>query len=877
MTSLSYHIDKNISEQDRCLALHIKFGLEKAPAISSLPALATTKEHKEAIAFLLDQERGYRKQAKIATNNVASLIHVAYPHTQHALKLIAATGSLWLEGKAILCDLFSPTTFYYYLDDTVSGHIKTKYDTFPLAKCEFLCAGPPHFYIKDNVLKFISTNIAWSDLKKVWSGTASPAMLEGEDDVEIVRAPKNEEPAKIQPQEPTPVLVLKDRTGAFGDLWMDYGDQRICYHDPMSQGVRRLKTIEDSWERDLLETAFIKKMVGSTHYFCSLDQVAKSLLFLLELGWKVLDWQGRQILHLDRADLTLHADCDSLILKGKIKFSDYEADVGDVVGAFNRRDRFIQLSSTTVGLVPDSLQKIGIEDAAAEGHVEKEAIRLPRSKIGIFDRVPSVSADRALCQLQERMQNFSGIEPAPPGPLFRGSLRPYQQAGLDWLNFLYDYGFHGILADDMGLGKTVQVLALLSRIKTDKPVLIVMPTSLIFNWEREIECFLPGSIVRAHRGGERIKSTETLQTSQIILTTYATLRIDAPLFEAVQFECVILDESQAIKNAHTQAAQAVFKLRARFRLSITGTPLENRLHEIWSQFRFLIPALFEDAKTFEAELHTAEVDPRYLKRIQKKIRPFILRRKKEDVAPDLPGKIEQTVWIEMSSSQRRLYEQFVSGVKSNLVKKMELEGASKHRMEILETLLRLRQLCCHPLLAASCFEEEAPMESAKMTVLLDDLETVRLEGKKALVYSQFTGMLSLLSKELKRREQPFAYLDGSTVDREKVVRQFQQDPSIPFFLISLKAGGVGLNLTAADYVFLYDPWWNEAAENQAIDRAHRIGRRDTVIAKRYIVLESIEEKMMKLKSHKRLLSESLFEGNDIPSSLSTEDFTYLLS
>jgi SNF2 family DNA or RNA helicase len=324
-----------------------------------------------------------------------------------------------------------------------------------------------------------------------------------------------------------------------------------------------------------------------------------------------------------------------------------------------------------------------------------------------------------------------------------------------------------------------------------------------------------------------------------------------------------------IKNARTQTFQAVCQLSSQFRLSLTGTPLENHLNELWSHFHFLMPELLGDMQDFESELTAASSDYRYLHRIKKKIRPFILRRKKEEVAKDLPERVEQTVWIEMSPPQRQLYNDFLGGVRSGLLKKIELEGASKHRMEILEAILRLRQICCHPLLVLKEEPDPSALVSSKLEMLLQDMETLIEEGKKILIYSQFTSMLKLIAKEIN---------NGSTTDREKIVEKFQSDPQIPLFLISLKAGGIGLNLTQADYVIIYDPWWNEAAENQAIDRAHRIGRKDTVFAKRYVTLETIEEKIMSLKSHKRtLIGEVMEDSWDMDNfSITSQDLMNLL-
>jgi SNF2 family DNA or RNA helicase len=360
------------------------------------------------------------------------------------------------------------------------------------------------------------------------------------------------------------------------------------------------------------------------------------------------------------------------------------------------------------------------------------------------------------------------------------------------------------------------------------------------------------------------------------LTSYATLRIDFELFESHTYQCIILDEAQTIKNPNTKTAKAIYKLKGGFRLSLTGTPIENHIIEIWAHFHFLIPDLFGLEKKFTAEIEAGSADFRYMQRIRKKMRPFVLRRKKEEVAKDLPERIEQVVWIEMPAEQRKVYENFLAGFRSNLLKKVELDGLGKHRIEVLEAILRLRQICCHPLLALGQSEDMQSIPSAKLEALMQDIETAVEEGRKVLVYSQFTTMLQLILNEVNQRKWSFVYLDGQTKDREKVVTQFQEDPSTFIFLISLKAGGIGLNLTAADYVFLYDPWWNEAVENQAIDRAHRIGRKETVIAKRYVMVETIEEKMMTLKASKRALLTDLMSDSLGEAKLSVDDLRYLL-
>ena len=407
--------------------------------------------------------------------------------------------------------------------------------------------------------------------------------------------------------------------------------------------------------------------------------------------------------------------------------------------------------------------------------------------------------------------------------------------GVEFLQRLYQQGFSALLADEMGLGKTVQVLAFLASVPRTRPTLIVVPTSLLFNRESEIKRLLPTLNVTRYHG-----QTRTLQ-GDIILTTYGTIREDVHLLSKTSFEVIVLDEAHLMKNAETLTAKSLFALDGQFKLSLSGTPVENHLQELFSHFRFLIPGLLK------------ETDPQ--KRIQKKIAPFFLRRKKKDVAVDLPSLTEQTVFIDMPEEQRNLYDKFLQQHRSIVLEKITDSGIKKGKIEIFEILLRLRQLALHPAL----FPGEQSTASGKMDLLLEDIDSI-VEGKeKALVYSQFTSFLALIRKELDRRQIPYAYLDGSTVDRQGEVEKFQKDPTVPLFLMSLKAGGVGLNLTEADYVLLLDPWWNQSAEDQAIGRSHRIGRTKPVIAKRYISRETIEEKMLKIKKHKKELAEGLFD------------------
>ena len=779
-----------------------------------------------------------------------------------------STGALSFQGKEIVVDLYGPVKLVYRVEsqEKVVAWLQSKDQGFDLRECEFLSAGPPHWFIKGRSLKLIQPDTQFSLLKKAMGEELRLADLEDEE-VPVEYLGNAREAIKIQ-NEPQPMLKLTDRTGAFANLWLDYGQDSIDFHNPAVSvgGQKRQREVEKGWQKDLLETDFILKQAGTSHYYCPMDKVASSLTFLLELGWKIFDLQGRRIVRQSDVDFQFHEEKGEVRIRGKVRYADHVMNLQEVVGSFNRRERFIQLSSNEVGLISDETAKPFAEECEAV----EDGFRAPLSRALSFGDLLERHGEPSLKELVGKLGDFQGLTQAVPGENFGATLRPYQQTGVNWLSFLYENGFHGLLADEMGLGKTVQVIGFLSRLKLSDPVLIVMPTTLLFNWKREFEQFLPEAKVAIYHGKER-----QMASAQVILTSYATLRLDLDIFRKQKFHAVILDEAQVIKNAHTQVSTAVCQLQAQFRLCLSGTPIENNGMELWSYFRFLMPDLLGDEEAFRGDNAAADFDARYLQKIKRKIRPFLLRRLKGEVAKDLPEKIEQIVYVEMTPEQRALYEQFLQG--SKVLQKVKSDGAAKHRMEIFETILRLRQICCTPLLCSSLFPEETLFSSAKMEIVLQDLETLVAEGHKVLVYSQFTSLLQLFVKEAKARSWLYAYLDGSTKNREEEVVKFQQQENLSLFFISLKAGGVGLNLTAADYVYILDPWWNEAVENQAINRAHRIGRKDSVIAKRFITLESVEEKMLKLKERKRQIAENFLDEEGLMEQLSLQDLTDLLN
>lgn len=438
---------------------------------------------------------------------------------------------------------------------------------------------------------------------------------------------------------------------------------------------------------------------------------------------------------------------------------------------------------------------------------------------------------------------------------FTGSLRPYQTDGLRWLDYLHAHRLGGCLADDMGLGKTVQAIALFSRIypKTKKPSLIVMPRSLLFNWTNELTTFAPQ--LRACNFYGPGRNWEEACQHEIILTTYGTLRSDVETIAGTAFHALVLDESQAVKNARTQTSQAVCALKGKFRLALSGTPIENNLAELYALFRFLNPAMFPTFTDFDRDYiqpiqKTQDADA--AAELRRKIYPFILRRLKRDVLKDLPAKVEQSLYVEMNEKQkthyenrRRYYQQVIEG-------EIERRGLAQSQFAILEALLELRQIATVPE-----SKTEGAVTSAKTERLLEALDEAIANGHKCLVFTNFLAGVEQVSEALGQREIPHLCMTGATSDRQALVERFQNNPAIKVFVMTLKTGGVGLNLTAADAVFILDPWWNQSAESQAVDRAHRIGQANTVFTYRLITRGTIEEKIQKLQSQKKELIDQI--------------------
>jgi SNF2 family DNA or RNA helicase len=498
-------------------------------------------------------------------------------------------------------------------------------------------------------------------------------------------------------------------------------------------------------------------------------------------------------------------------------------------------------------------------------------------------QAPSVWRERAAKQSGE-----AKLECPPLGDL-ETVLRPYQKQGVAWLGFLRENGFGGILADEMGLGKTLQTLAFLNSLRSAgaiphsalrAPHLIVCPTSLVFNWVAEARKFTPELKVLALHGPDRHARFEQIQAHDIVVTSYALIRRDLERYRGLEFDTVALDEAQHIKNRQTQNAQAVKAVRARQRIVLTGTPMENSVLDLWSIFDFLMPGYLGTAQDFREryELPIAkEKDAKAQTRLARRLRPFMLRRLKKEVASDLPAKLEQVSFCDLTPDQRSVYQQLIAASRKEVLEAVGAQGVAKSRMVVLTALLRLRQVCCD--LRLLKLDNVNPANaSGKLDMFGELLEEVIDGGHRLLVFSQFVGMLTLLREKLTAEGIEFCYLDGSTTDRAGVVERFQTNAAIPVFLISLKAGGVGLNLTGADTVVHFDPWWNPAVEDQATDRAHRIGQTKVVTSYKLITRDTVEEKILTLQQRKREIIQATIGGEEeFAAALNWEEIQELLA
>ncbi|MFV0442672.1 MAG: SNF2-related protein [Planctomycetaceae bacterium] len=605
-------------------------------------------------------------------------------------------------------------------------------------------------------------------------------------------------------------------------------------------------------------------------------------------GWQ-LETDGKLVRSAGNFEFEVNSHVDWFDLEGRCDFGGMSVQLPLLLQSVRSGERYVTLEDGSRGLLPENA-RAQLERLAGYGREEGNAIRFSGAQVLLLDAMleehgsqVKVQLDQHYRKLRKELKHVSGVKPASAPRGFKGTLRDYQCQGLGWLRFLDKFGFGGCLADDMGLGKTIQVLALLESRRKKKsspdqphrPSIAVVPKSLIFNWVNEAAKFTPLLRVAAYHGQGRRGLLESLDQFDLLVTTYGTLRQDIGDLREREFDYAILDEAQAVKNPTTHAAKAVRLISARRRLAMSGTPIENSLSDLWSLFEFLNPGLLGRSQNFSQLTKQLREQPQALDTLARGIRPYVLRRTKGQVLTELPEKTEQTIQCELSPKERKLYDELRNHYRKSLLGHVADQGLAKSKIHILEALLRLRQAACHPGLVNKAYVRDS---STKLDTLEQQLESLLAEGHKALVFSQFTSLLSLLKTRLDRKQVVYEYLDGQTTKRQKCVDRFQNDEDCRLFLISLKAGGQGLNLTAADYVFILDPWWNPAVEAQAIDRAHRMGQQQHVFAYRLIASDTVEEKILQLQSQKRELADSIIsEDTSILQSLNMEDLQLLLS
>ena len=683
---------------------------------------------------------------------------------------------------------------------------------------------------------------------------------------------------------PRPALALRnqaDTSELIGALIFVYDEWRVAHRsaEPYTtigqKVIRRNRADEERLRGRLSEVGVItvsdgyrvrqqqledvvRKLSGEG-WTIEIDSAAVHLTHGIDLEIESSDGEG-----IDWFDLNVHAT-----------FGEIRVDLPELLAAADTNRSLLRLPDGSYGILPMAWTE-SLAPVLELGKRHGDAVRFRPAQALLIDALTQSKhrkTDQAFTDFRQRIADASP-EPRQEPPTLAAELRPYQRAGLGWLEFLRTTGLGGCLADDMGLGKTVQTLALLEQLRADgntRPSLVVAPRSLLFNWAAEAKRFAPQLRVLEHHGPERADNVFT--GFDIVLTTYATMRLDIEMLSDVDFEYVILDEAQAIKNASSQVAKASRLLGGRHRLALSGTPIENHLGELWSLFEFLNPGLLGSMRSFARTFAAKNTTPERREALARGLRPLLLRRTKEQVAPELPERTEQTLYCELEGKQKKLYDELRDHYRNILLGRIRKSGIDKSRMQILEALLRLRQAACAPAL----IDADTDASSAKVELLLNELRDVLGSGHRALIFSQFTSFLHIVSATLDREQVPYLYLDGKTRDRQSLVEHFQSADGPALFLISLKAGGLGLNLTNADYIFLLDPWWNPAVEAQAIDRAHRIGRLKPVVAYRLIARDTVEEKILELQARKRELADSIIsEDNSVLRKLEMEDLEMLL-
>ena len=694
---------------------------------------------------------------------------------------------------------------------------------------------------------------------------------------------------KILLEESDSILLLKIKFG-YGNIELPFvKDEKFAtlFTDNKIYKIKRDNDFENS-ALDEIKKLYVKK-ISEGVFTPRKDPIIflfEHFSIFKEMDFEILGEEKLKKLKINTAKpkvtFNVTSGIDWFDVKTEVNFNGTTIPFSELVEQIKQKKKYLTLSDGSSGIIPTKWIK-KFQQTLSFGKLENDSIRFSKIQAlaleAIIDDADDFETDEKFTEHINKLKSFEKIKQQNIPRSFKGKLRDYQKSGLDWLYFLKEYSFGGILADDMGLGKTIQSIALLLKEKKKNSRhtnLIVAPTSVVFNWIDEIKKFAPVFKVLNHTGIERERNDNSVFNKyDIVITSYGLLLRDFELLKNYRFHYIILDESQKIKNPVSKTGRVVRKLKSNYRLCLTGTPIENNLTELWSQMAFLNPGLLGSFKSFNdtfVKVIQREEDQATLKLLKKTIYPFVLRRTKEVVAKDLPVKTETIHYCEMEKEQERIYTFWKNSIKVEILKEIETKGIKKSGFKILEGLLRLRQICNHPLLVDNSYKKQSvKFEEFKMM-----LTKVISEGHKVLVFSQFVQMLEIMRGYLEKEKIKYELLTGRTRKREERVKNFKENDDIKIFLISLKAGGFGLNLTEADYVFHYDPWWNPAVELQATDRTHRIGQDKNVFVYKFITKNTIEEKILQLQKKKqKLVSEILSTETSLLKNLTKEDINIL--
>lgn len=710
--------------------------------------------------------------------------------------------------------------------------------------------------------------------------------------------------------EATPVIKVLYVDGGLSQiqLYFRYGEYTFPIENAHKVTVRLEKTTNNyifhrikrsaDWEKkqfNLLLSLGLKKTsalfsnlevisADENPSYAAINWVNEHIEILQASGFEIEQTTGQKrfVFGASKIDLEVKEGNDWFDINAVVWFGKYQIPFLSLKQHILHKRREFLLPDGEVAIIPDKwFTQYGSLFSLAEAG---KTLKLKKHHIGLINDLAEDSlANFTLERKLQRLSDFENIADTQMPVHFKGSLRDYQKAGYNWFSFLREYHFGGCLADDMGLGKTIQTLAMLQKVKEDDQLaetqttsLIVMPTSLIYNWLTEAKKFTPKLKILAHTGTNRNKDVANFTNYDIIITTYGVTRVDVDELKNFYFNYIILDESQNIKNPSSKSFKAVRALKSKHKLILSGTPVENSVGDLWSQLTFLNPGLLGTQAFFQEEYVQAiekKKDEEKARKLQSIIKPFVLRRTKEQVAAELPPKTEQIIYCDMSEDQAAYYEKTKSAYRNDLLQSMDDGTFAQKQVQLLQGLTALRQLANHPVMIDSSYVSD----SGKFENVIHTLDNVLKGGHKVLVFSQFVKHLDIFKKHFEKEHIPFAYLDGATRNRGEIVSEFQQNEDLKVFLISIKAGGVGLNLTQADYVFILDPWWNPAVEQQAIDRTHRIGQDKKVFIYKFIAKDTVEEKILALQKRKKSLANALITTEEsFFKSLSKEDIRDIL-